>query len=392
MGEVTVSDAIPPGRYRAEIALYDPWGFPHRPRRGAANTADIVVGTPANVIARLNALDGSDPFTVLELAIRRGQIVRWLDAEELSKISAAALVSTLELLAETDHRDRTSDALDTVSILLFRNPDAAFEVIGEAFATGLADRDDLLRVCLVQLPRILKHRLLPAASERVRSVWEACPPLAVLVDGSAALTGDTGARSRCEAFLGWSPGANVALGRAADQALLGKSAEELRAIFRILDLVPRRLLSLDEFVSANFDWLLAFKERRAPVETWWRVNRHLLSELPAVSEEVARHLAARAQPVGSAEWGAFTQTVVACVVHIFTSTDQSWQAAAALREASAFAGRLITRDLCLAGLVSVHVVSTRTTCQPMAMSRNIAVHDDRAAFLSRSVGADPRGG
>ena len=42
--------------------------------------------------------------------------------------------------------------------------------------------------------------------------------------------------------------------------------------------------------------------------------------------------------------------------------------------------------------VSVHVVATRNTCQPMAMSRNIAAHDNRASLLPRGVGSDPRCG
>src|SRR4030095_2772969 len=41
--------------------------------------------------------------------------------------------------------------------------------------------------------------------------------------------------------------------------------------------------------------------------------------------------------------------------------------------------------------VSVHVVSPRNTCQPMAMLRNIAAHDERAPFLPRAVGSDPCG-
>src|SRR2546430_11696719 len=41
--------------------------------------------------------------------------------------------------------------------------------------------------------------------------------------------------------------------------------------------------------------------------------------------------------------------------------------------------------------VSVHVVSTRNTCQPIAMLRNIATHDDRAPFLPRAMGSNPCG-
>src|SRR5882724_440737 len=43
-------------------------------------------------------------------------------------------------------------------------------------------------------------------------------------------------------------------------------------------------------------------------------------------------------------------------------------------------------------LVSVHVVSPRNTCQPIALLRNIAAYDDRAPFLPRVVGSDPCGG
>lgn len=39
--------------------------------------------------------------------------------------------------------------------------------------------------------------------------------------------------------------------------------------------------------------------------------------------------------------------------------------------------------------VSVHLVGTSTSCQPTPMSRNIAAHEDRAAFLPRAVGPDP---
>src|SRR5215211_8755453 len=39
--------------------------------------------------------------------------------------------------------------------------------------------------------------------------------------------------------------------------------------------------------------------------------------------------------------------------------------------------------------VSVHLVGTRTTCQPTPMSRTIAVHEYRASFLPGAVGPDP---
>jgi hypothetical protein len=42
-------------------------------------------------------------------------------------------------------------------------------------------------------------------------------------------------------------------------------------------------------------------------------------------------------------------------------------------------------------IVSVHMVSTRKTCQLMARLHNIAAHDDPAPFLSRTVGSDPCG-
>jgi hypothetical protein len=41
------------------------------------------------------------------------------------------------------------------------------------------------------------------------------------------------------------------------------------------------------------------------------------------------------------------------------------------------------------GLVSVHVVGTRNTCEPIPRSRNIAAHERQAAIFPGAVGPNP---
>ena len=71
------------------------------------------------------------------------------------------------------------------------------------------DRTTLLLVLLIALQDKPVLDCDGVGDQALRATWQACPPLAGLLDIKGAACGDLEAADRCEQFLGWRPGTPV---------------------------------------------------------------------------------------------------------------------------------------------------------------------------------------
>ena len=107
-----------------------------------------------------------------------------------------------------------------------------------------------------------------AMEDSIRSCWLTAPVLAAAVDLTTDLAPEQTAR--CDEFLGWAPDAGcdtITVGDPVNQVWIGIDTDQLEAIQRTVELVPRQLLSLDSLVAANFEWLFAEKNAELPSPT-----------------------------------------------------------------------------------------------------------------------------
>jgi len=344
-------DRIPAGGYLVEVAIDDGWGRPQRPRMDAAHTGQVTVGDVHDRRARLDALDYGDPIHVLELAAITGRIARHLDEAELRKIAPMALAAALWVADRNDGRGATSPGFDAIASLLLADATCFATTVTEAVVEASCSSDDVTRLVLAIL-----HRLEPPASRSsigaaMRGLWETCPAAAIRFDLTDSLSGEQAAR--CEEFLGWAPDADdsVPVGAPVDQQFAAIGADTLEHIAASIDLLPRRLLDIDSLVTANFEWLLAEKRGKVDVRNWWLRADRLASRLSNPGPLLAEHLAHRVPPKGTMDWAAVPFATLALSTLVVTDHEHRHDAVLLLREAFAWAPKLVTRDIVLASLL-----------------------------------------
>ena len=346
-GTVSGYERIPAGSYLAELAIDDGWTAAHRPSRHSETVTLVRVGDATDFRLRLDRLSLDDPLHVLELALGTGEISRHLEPDELSKLAPAALKALQVMLADDPSGSVTNHRFGAVAALLTADANA----FADAFV-GAVEADECSDEELLVLAVVLASRLRAAAGDvddaRLRALWEVAAPLAAGLDVRPDPNGSHLARAR--EFV-WDPGdnedCNPPLGDPPDQRWIGIPAEQLASIRQEVELMPRRVLSLDSWLAANFDWLEAAKVRGADVEHWWDRHASLIDALGAVPTAARTHLDARRPPAGTAAWAAVPQATLACVLHLLTDSPHATRAGRALVEAVAFAPRLVARDLVL---------------------------------------------
>ena len=352
IGHATFSgvDLIPPGTYLAEVTIDDGWTPVRRPLQLRPGVARMQVGTAMDARDRVLRLPLQDVLAVLEIALTTGHFPRRVDADELPMIVPAALEAVKVVLAGPGTPDLTAHQLWAVAPLLRADPTCLAAAVTSAAESGLLDSADLLFLTLA-----LGSQLQPAPERApeeaaIRGLWEVAPAMAAALDLSSKP--DEAAAARAREFLGWDPsdGAEmISTGAPVTQLFVGMSEEQLRAVQRSSELVPGRLLELDAWVVANFEWLLAHKAKTGDPEAWWREAAPLVSRLStAQAATVDAHLAAREPPPGTEPWAAFPQATLAAAMHVVTESPAVAEARRALAEAVAFAPRLVTHDIVLA--------------------------------------------
>jgi hypothetical protein len=338
-----------PGHYRVEIAVNDPWTTPSRPARGAPSTADVLVGSAETVLERQVHLEASGPVGLLEFATVNGIWPSELHGPDLAEVSGLALDGAAALLADLEEGQPPSRPLQLLAGIALADFPVALDAIASRFSEERLDHGTILSTVLISLG---SHRLVapPVFSETVmRTIWQACPPLASLADVPSARGWDTDASDRCQQFLGWRPGQETDIRSGMSLTELELKPAQLRLIHQGLGLVPREILSWDNWALASFDWLLIAREQDW-IQRWWR-RYGWLSEVSVGATSLDERLRLRSPARHPDAWAAFPQATLAAALHIIRGDSDRFAAAEALRAAVGFASRLVVHDLCLARVV-----------------------------------------
>ncbi len=349
--EISGYDSIPPGEYRAELAIDDGWGSPKRPSRGAPHTAEITVGTHLDRQDYLNALNPDDPAAVLEVAASTGWIARHLDEAELAKVGPLALTAALHAITDDRGHDLSSPRFSAIGSLLTADETCFAKTITSAVTDGRCTPTEATRVALELVDRIEPPELRTSITGEMRGLWQTCPLAAIRFDLTASLSGEQ--QARLDEFLGWAPDADdpIPTGEPVNQMFAAMPAETLRAIQAQIDLVPRRLLDIDSLVAANFEWLLAASSDGVDVQRWWHIARQSARHLRTPGPNLSAHLESREPPQGTVSWAGVPKASLALATLAIADEDSRAEAISLLAEAHSWAPRLVGRDLVLACLL-----------------------------------------
>lgn len=346
---------LPPGVYRAEVAIEDAWVAPQRPRNGTPNTALIRVGERADEIAWLERLDPTDPKQLLQ------QLAAGVDSpEEQRSLRAAPRETVLAALAALEDIAPGKPASPMFARLreaACRDPATIFAGIADVAASDEARAAELRRLSVRLLRRLQgAHGVTASALE---AVWRVAPILAAVVDVPAAAS-DADAAARCQRFLAWAPGEEVdTAGGRVSMNEAGRTADELVTLRRYLALQPQRLFDSEALLLANFEWLILQKRADEdgstlvePPADWRQRNSALVSGLSEL--ECARHAAverqldARIPPRGTFPWADIPQVVLAAAIHATADSPIGTNARRELELALSFAPTLVEHDIALA--------------------------------------------
>jgi small subunit ribosomal protein S1 len=339
-----------PGRYRVEITVDDPWTAPMRPRAGASSTADLVVGSAAADLARRVELETAGPVGLLEFAVVNGIWPREFQGPSVAEVAGLALDGAAAMLADLEAAQTPPRSLQVLAGIALADLQTALDGVASRFSEERLDQQTVLSIVLLS---IASTRLVvpPVVSERVmRTIWQACPPLASLVDVPSARAGDAEASDRCGQFLGWRPGQEADIRPGMRLTELELKPPQLRLVRERLGLVPREVLSWDSWALASFDWLLAAREQDG-IQHWWNRNGWLAAASFDDDAELSSDVRSRSPQRHPDAWAAFPQATLAAAFHITRNDSERSAAAEALRAAIGVASRLVVHDLCLARVV-----------------------------------------
>jgi len=350
-GSVVVpTESASPGLYRVEIAVDDPWTTPTRPVAGARSTADLCIGSPSDELARRTGLGASGCLGLLEFAVVNGIWPAELQGPRASQVSGQALDGASAMLADLSSGQAPPRPLQVLAGIAFADISTTLDAIASRFSEERMDQTAILSILLLAMTTT-RVRAPALVSERIiRTIWQACPPLACLVDVPLALSGNADAADRCGQFLGWRPGQEVDIRPGLLLTELELKPSQLRLVRERLGLVPREILSWDSWALASFDWLLAAKERDS-IQEWWRRNGWLAVVTIDDDQVLAAHARYRAPQRQVDAWAALPRATMTAAFHIIRGDSDRASAANALREALGSASKLVVHDLCMARVV-----------------------------------------
>jgi hypothetical protein len=348
------SDRLSPGQYRVEVAVEDGWFDAARPSRAAANTADLQLGSDAAISQRLRLLNPEDAHSALELAVVDGYRAEGLVLPSAAAVSA--LLAARALLKDAAVQEPLSRSLRAVADLAVSDAPSALDAVSELYLDGALDRIDIQALAILAIERGGMVRAGRTAESTIRTLWQASPALAVTLDIQLASEGDQEASDRCDEFLGWRPGEALPVpGEGTTLQWLGASSGQVALIREALGIVPQRLLGLDPYAVANFEWLLAAKQDNAYINEWWRrfgwLERDEFPSVPLASS----YLLPRKRPIHPDRWAGFPQAILAAALSLTSANEEKRDAAEALLAAVTIAPRLVDHDLCLARLLTLAV-------------------------------------
>jgi len=299
----------PPGPYRIELLVSDPWAptAPVRPSPGSHNCLEAVLGTPAELFVYISHL----PATVegyLEKALLTNDIaVRSQALREMSeRFDASHIPFALDVLLSmpADEGEGTillteqSPEVAVLQALLLDPPHELMQAVADRVG-GLSQAEQIqLKRLLIALgigscPLARQLDVDQLTSGELDTLWTFWPVLGVLIEGDRLIMGNRATWSRASARLSLHdlevvddesvlleshvlPDLAIAKtlrGGPPENHLLHLSAQHLRFIAQALNIVPKGLFARDQWLVANMAWLIACKqdpERERSIAHWVR--------------------------------------------------------------------------------------------------------------------------
>ena len=268
------------------------------------------------------------------------------DAHEAARAAAWCLLREIE---ELDRDRGPHHRFRRCAQYVFAQPETALRALVDVVAEDAFSDDVVLRTQLALIPAL--DDVCVYDDDVLRRAWRSLPILAATVDRSA----DADARDRRRRYL--FAGDQTAIqpgGGRVDQQMAGRAVADLRALRRVLALVPDAALDDAAVQLACFEWLaVEIDEQRDPEDPtpsgWFARFGPLVEQLPGdLSDAIGAHIDGRARATGTIWWADFTQAVLAASLHLVTRDGNRHGGAIALSNAVAFAPRLVTHDVLLA--------------------------------------------
>lgn len=354
---------IPPGRYVAEVALDDGWCAPRHPPSNARHTTPIWVGDKDQVVERLDRLDAAVPLHALELIANGRPVEGDLHDGEAREAARAAAWCLLRDIEELDPDRGPHHRFARWTQYVFAQPETALRALVDVVADDAFGDEVVLRLQIALVA--LLDDVCVCDDDVLRRAWRALPILAATVDCSP----EADARSRRERFLFADGQSSLAPGGGrVDQRMAGCAVAELRAMRRLLALVPDAALDDASVQLACFEWLAIeideHRDPQAPTPSGWlRRYAPLVQQLPDGLPDAAwAHIDGRARAPGTIWWADFTQAILAAAVHLVMPQGNRYGGALALGNAVSFAPRLVTHDVVLASALLRTTVLEALSC------------------------------
>jgi hypothetical protein len=340
--------AVAVGRYRAEVAVDDPWFPARRPAASAPSTAEVEIGEPQELLHDYRARRRQgEPADLVSLAIVTGLAPPEWRPECVVDTWPALAQSFRALLADRPSDGTSERALAAVVHLMLADPRAAFEEMASPREGAEFDAREMLEWYLYAKPDLDSP---PPTPDRVlRALWRSCPPLAAFVDVPQARLEDPEALARCDEFLGWRPdGPLPPVGKRPELAELSLSPPRQATIRDLLGLVPRAILTWDTYELACFEWLAACSANVPAAEQWRSAASWAKESVDELPELVPYLVARRVIKHPDYRWADGLRLSLACAAHVVAGDRLAGHASERLRQLLDIARLLVIHDLVLA--------------------------------------------
>lgn len=349
---VIADDAVSTGSYIVEVDVDDGWITPVRPRLSQPNTTKLDLGSREERNERLRHGSALD---VVERAFQTGHIAEHLTPDELDDVANPILEALHFWRVEENPGVSAPRGTDVVASLLCADVGVAVRAVNEFLLRRTIGATAVARLSLLLVDELQPLVAGAVADSDLALLWTTAPVLAARLDLVADTDG--GRRNRLDEALGWSPADGPDQLFTCDPVsnhFIGKSADQLRTMRTMTDLMPKAVLDKDMLVAANFEWLIACAAGECSAEEFYATwHRRRLAPVQQ-SDAMTAHLSRREAERGTVPWVGFPALTLSAALAVTEPGHGSRPSHDLLWAAAEFAPQLVSRDLVLA--TALHAV------------------------------------
>jgi hypothetical protein len=354
LDHVTITDEprLEAGLHIVEIVVDSGWVSAPR-QRPHRDVSLVPVGDRGDFHARIDTITAeSDALARLERALVTGGFEGELTNDDWQRVGVAALEAAAAIASGALPRHGTETrGFHALSWLLSANPVWLARVAARAVEQDRVNPSQLLALGIEMSASMSRSRHRPESvpESEMRVLWAVAPSLAAPLDFSHL--GQPEVDARIEEFTGWDPttGQPPPFGEPLTQLHVAIGVDQLQAILRAADLLPKQILTLDALVAGHFEWLIAEKSGSHPSpSSWWNEHKHLMNAPIDIGNLASEALAARVPDRGTGSLAWLPRLSLFAALAAVTGAETASHAKAALKQAVLFSPRLVRRDLVLA--------------------------------------------